>query len=362
MSSPRETLTHVVRPGETLMSIAIRHNVTVLMIQQANHRISLDIVPGETLLIPICDDKDVQLDAIDSQIFNKTPPVDGLLMLLDEFVRFEPYRKRIKPLMWSLVGLVCKMADDTTLSLLTLKLLSDLVAMDRVEELVFTGKLGEMKRFQAVMELRARAAQAAVSFTPPPAAQFQKPKKQVATSFVLPDPVLAEGASQVISAIESGDIKVALPRRFQRYSWSLIYRISKDGSSYTSMSQALRRKRSVLLLIRTSDGEKIGAFAPNGFSVGDTKVNSNGEAFVFTFTPSFTRYKWARTSEFFISLSQEELMVGGCGSAAIWIDGLFLNGFSERCNAFNSPPLTATPQFRVSELELWFVGDERTRF
>ena len=368
--------THVVQVGETLTSIAVHNNVTALMIQQANHRFSLDVVPGETLVIPACDADAVQLDAIDSQIFNKTPPVDGLLMLLDAFVRFEPHKKRLKPLMWSLVGFVCseiephpceidlapdEMADDSTLSLITVKILSDLLAADRVEDLVFTGKLGELKRFQSVMERRAHDAQEAASFTPPPAAQFQKPKKQTASSIVLPDPVIPDGASEVITSLESGEIKMSLPRRFQRYQWSLLYRISRDGSSYTSISQVLKRKRSVLILIRTRGGERIGAFAPNGVSVGERNSMTNGEAFVFAFTPELNRYKWARTSQFTISLSTEAFMIGGAGSAAIWIDGRFLNGFSERCNAFNSPQLTTNGEFKVSELELWFVGDERTR-
>jgi hypothetical protein len=48
-----------------------------------------------------------------------------------------------------------------------------------------------------------------------------------------------------------------------------------------------------------------------------------------------------------------EVMIGGGGGAAIWIDDLLLNGRSEPCDTFDSPVLAEKSVFRIQELEVW---------
>jgi hypothetical protein len=110
------------------------------------------------------------------------------------------------------------------------------------------------------------------------------------------------------------------------------------------------------MLVRTRDGDRFGAFANDGFAGAGAERAPNAEAFVFAFAPALAAYRWARSGAFVLAVSAEEITVSGAGAAAIWIDDQRLNGFSERCEAFDSPPLASKPQFQVAELEFWRLG------
>jgi hypothetical protein len=47
------------------------------------------------------------------------------------------------------------------------------------------------------------------------------------------------------------------------------------------------------------------------------------------------------------------MMMGSGKGAALWIDDRMLNGRSEACETFDSPPLANKPAFQIQEIELW---------
>jgi hypothetical protein len=170
------------------------------------------------------------------------------------------------------------------------------------------------------------------------------------------DPALREGDSTILSGADTGHIRRCFPARFKKYGWRLLYRASSDGCSFTAFSSAVRKKVGVLLVFKTNLDDKIGVFVTNEIELNRRHVAGTGDAFVFSFTPGFGMHRWSRSSNFFVTASETELVVGGGGSAAIWVDGQFLHAFSERCPVFNSPMLTSRPQFDVYEMEAWHIG------
>jgi hypothetical protein len=309
----------------------------------------------------------VHLEPIDSQIFNRSPAINGSLLLLDDCIRFEPYPSPtpLGPIVLNLLGYVsstlrphpCEVPIDElprgeSLTIVTVDLIVIVTVTLRkdlhgpeIEVYEFTGWLSELTPFQAILEARARAMQAAPNARPVP----------TPIPILLP-PAIREGDSAILSAADSGHIRGAFPSRFKKYGWRLLYRSSRDGCSFTAFSSAVRKKPSVLLVFRTHLEEKIGVFLTNEIALNAGHVLGTGDAFVFSFTPRFEAHRWARTAEFFVAASDRELAVGGGGSAAIWIDGEFLHAFSERCAAFSSPMLTKEPRFDLYEIEAWYIG------
>ncbi|OHT11115.1 TLD family protein [Tritrichomonas foetus] len=364
-----EAFDYTVVDGDTLQSISVRFDVSILQIRQYNN--FLNLCPGEVLKIPTKTLDKIRLNPIDSQIFNQKIPIDGALLLIDEYIRFEPYSRSIKPIMLSLKGLVhstieshpCEidslpdeLLQDDALSLINVYYLEDPEHDTNFKTIVFTGKLSELKSYQTVMEQRAKSVQEKTqTFTK--SLSFYLPKPAKAKSLrQIPKIAFNQGESTVLEASDSALLRGALPNRFKGYDWHLKYRISRDGSSFTSFSSAIQKVKCAILLIRTNHGDVIGCFASSGIKINSRQYYSTCDSFVFTFTPTFTPYRWARTTQFFINATPEDLSIGGSGSAAIWIDGNFLNGFSEKCNAFNSSPLSTKVEFKVNDMEVWEVG------
>jgi hypothetical protein len=108
-----------------------------------------------------------------------------------------------------------------------------------------------------------------------------------------------------------------------------------------------------MMVVKTKAADCIGAFANDGFAAAP---GLNADAFVFTFTPQFASYRWVHRGGIVVAVTHEEISISGAGAAAIWIDNRLLNGFSERCDGFQSPPLTTKTQFQVGDIEIWAIG------
>jgi hypothetical protein len=352
----------MMRPNDILPSIALELDISLFELMQANSSDAMTLCPDESSHMPN-QERIFQLRPIDSQIFNRSPAIDGVLLLTDESIRFEPYRyrKAPKPIKLNLLGYVqsvirphpCEVLMDEILSqdslaILRVSLLREIVGTEIVVY-EFAARLSELTPFQALLESRARAIQAAHNFMPS-IHVLRKPREAIAP------PVLSMIESTILTPSETGQIHGALPLRFKRYGWQVLYRSSCDGCSYTALSSAVRKRIGVLLVLKTSLGDKIGVFVTNEIGLNPRNLPTAGDAFVFSFTAGFGVYRWSRTAPFFVTANEGELAVGGNGSAAIWIDGELLHAFSERCTVFNSPVLSSHPQFDVYEIEAWHIG------
>lgn len=371
-----EPIEYTIKPGDTLQSIALMFDIPLLFLKQTNQNIySVDIVPGDVIKIVHPTAAQKRLDPIDSQIFNKKKAIDGALIILDDYIRFEPRKSKYKPLMLNLVGFIStkidphpceidalpdEMLSEDSLALLTVNILTDPGKSSSYETFVFTGRLKELQEFQVTMESRASSAKRKKHYVQPSIAALSEPhpKNRTRSNASAPKLAFKENESTVLPYNESAELRGSLPRRFQIDDWHLRYRLSLDGTSMTAFIQKTRSMKASVLLIKTSTGDIIGAFMSNGI-LGSQISFTSGETFVFSYTPSFEKYQWARTIQYLISVDDNGIIIGGCGAAAIWIDCHLLNAFSEKCSAFNSPPLATKIQFKIIDLEMWEIGGRK---
>ncbi|KAH0800151.1 TLD family protein [Histomonas meleagridis] len=362
----RNKVEYTVQNDDTLQLIALKFGVPIFSIRQINN--IQDVIPGDKIIIEL-DSTLNNLNPIDSQIFNRPAPINGLLLLLDECIRFDPYSKSIKPITIDIKGLVAstiephpcelfsfpdEVISEDSLSLLTVYFLYILDDDTSLDTYVFTGKLSELTEYQKVLETRAAKLQAEINYTPPPLTKFMTPPEKSKKS--IEKPAFSDGESSILDSSSSIPLRSSLPLRFKTLKWFLKYRLSRDGVSYQALSSTLKRIRSCVILIKTSTGDTIGFFSSNGVSVSSTSSYGSGDSFVFTYTPQFVCYRWARTAKYFTYYSQDELMCGSSNAAAIYLDRNLMKGFSEKCKAFNSLQLTSKVQFKVIDLEVWGIG------
>ncbi|OHT07126.1 TLD family protein [Tritrichomonas foetus] len=391
---------HVTEEGDTFLSMSVKYNITILQLKEYNSITTL--VPGNILRIPKINEIFNIPHPIDTQLFNWKKPITGTLFLQKNNIMFKPYkRKKRNKLKIPLLNIVSTaigphpadegllpddILDDNSLCLLTIYYLTNIKEVDDINEVVFAGTLSEMLHFQKVVEHLTRPIQDENRFEPPPISRYISRRKSNASELVLleenekldengnPSKIetnshiqshslmnqsfpIQEGSSEIITSLmDSLEIKNSFPRRFRHYNWSLKFRLSQDGASFTAFQSKVKPIKVALLLIRTNYNDIIGGFASHGIMFDARKAYPSGECFVFTFTPSFNAFKWAHTTNFFFSSTAEEMIVGGGGAAAIWIDHRFLSAFSEKCNAFNSPPLASKVEFKISEIEVWSIG------
>lgn len=381
--SNEETEDYIIQNGDTLESISLQFDIPMLAIKQINPLMSM--LPGEHINIPKRSVFSTRLNPIDSQIFNSNFPIDGALTLLDDNIRFDPYDHYKKPVMISLKGYVsstifphpCELLDPdsneilpgNSLSLLTVFYLNDYQQKDELKNIIFAGKVSEISEYQHLMSQKAKNAQInsnvemANLLSLNKAAQ-QSQKSQPST-FSLSPPLIT---SKNRIAFESGKSSIitnsqdtiplvdSLPCLYQTRKWTCRYRLSHDGTSFHAFSSVAKKIRGTVLLIKTNWDDIIGCFAPCGIDIGAFHSYSNGEAFIFTYTPSFTCFKWSRTKSFYINADVDCIQICDASNAAIWINSrTFLNGFSEKCSVFNSLQLTTKAEFRVVDMELWEI-------
>lgn len=182
------------------------------------------------------------------------------------------------------------------------------------------------------------------------------------TLSVLPRIELIQGTSAILNEREIDELRYNFPYRCRNSDWSLLYKLSRDGSSYTTLYHLTEKASPVVLLIQTNAGEKIGAYISSGLKF-SKRYYGNGEIFVFRFTPKLEVFRWAHGSnQYFVSSSKDDISIGGGGHSAIWIDGRLMNAVSEPCPTFNSPQLTKDSHFLCYDIEVWRIGEKSRRF
>jgi len=359
---------HVAQEGETLPVIAAKYGLSILWLTQNNPRLA-EIRTGDRINVAKPYLSNEPLSPIDSQIFDRIVPVDGFLTLNDHYIVFESnededsMRINLHGYFDSeLVLHPCESNEcdnslkDDSLALITVHYLDIPDDPTSIEIITFTGKLKELRRFREKLENIAHVYQTDIGYTIPDLMtyiQSTRRSKQQAHFKVSKLDMCGE-SSKLLSTKEINLIRESFSARYRSCKWHLCFRLSRDGSSYTQFTHQVKGRDSSVMIIKTHKGDIIGAFSASGFNPETCSVFS-GETFVFTFYPSYSAFKWAKTTQFYISITSDELMIGGGGGAAIWLDGQFLSSFSEKCNAFNSPPLASSVQFNVVEMEIWEI-------
>ncbi|EAX90913.1 TLD family protein [Trichomonas vaginalis G3] len=154
-------------------------------------------------------------------------------------------------------------------------------------------------------------------------------------------------------------IRRELPKRYRNNDWKALYQMTVDGCSYNTFFEKTERYEPVLLALKTNTNEIVGAFASRGLKKSKNYYGS-GESFVFKFVEGdLIAFHWSKKNEYFITSTKNEIVIGGGGSSAIWIDGELDHAMSEPCETFMSPQLTSVHSFRLYNLEAWSFSEHK---
>ena len=175
---------------------------------------------------------------------------------------------------------------------------------------------------------------------------------QLKTSNSTNDTNYVLGTPKIIDAIDVFALRRELPYKYRSYKWRRAFLLSEDGTSYISLYEKTQCCKTCVVVIKTADGSRIGCFLPQGLK-NNERFYGNGETFVFHFSPDLKVYKWSRANESFISSTNTEILVGGGGGSAIWVDKYMHKGRSDLCETFNSPPLATKSYFYILDIEIW---------
>ncbi|OHT08834.1 hypothetical protein TRFO_22596 [Tritrichomonas foetus] len=188
----------------------------------------------------------------------------------------------------------------------------------------------------------------------------KKLPRKVSHQNPMPNIEILNGTSEILLPEDFTSLRTSLPYRYKNGNWRLLFQLSRDGCSYSSFFKRTENLYPIVLVLKTDNNERIGAFASRGFQFSQQYYGS-GETFVFKLTPKYEFYTWSQANKYFIASSEEEISIGGGGSSAIWIDGNLLSAFSESCSTFNSPGLTSNYNFKINDLEAWKIDSGSSR-
>ncbi|KAH0790564.1 TLD family protein [Histomonas meleagridis] len=409
--------TYVVQPGDSLQALALKFDCSVSSIKTSNHLFSDLILPGDILQIPKTVGNNSFLP-ITASYFNSKNNLDssstipGKLLVIDEYLRFEPTNHSFRPISIHLLGHIGSVifpcpstlnsdnpntfdAPDT-LYVLLITYLCSIDNPDSLETKCFSATYKDLQTFHPKLQSLAASIQKQHNYQPPEIDQFsdtkpdtkpiptppspppsppppphpQSPPPQQTSPSPPPQPqslpqrprripgagpiTFIGGSSTILSEDEISRIRFVLPPRFRPLNWKLLFQLTRDGSSYTSFYSSAHGAEPLIMILKDQFGDRIGAYVSKGLKMSKQYYGS-GETFVFRFSSDFEYFPWREThsNQYFVTSSDKNIAIGGGGSSAIWIDGNLLNAFSESCATFNSPSLTKQIKFKVCELEVW---------
>ncbi|GMS93768.1 hypothetical protein PENTCL1PPCAC_15943, partial [Pristionchus entomophagus] len=162
-----------------------------------------------------------------------------------------------------------------------------------------------------------------------------------------------------------------LPERNQVATPEVLFKLSNDGTSFTSLWSKVDHVDQTLFIIRTTKGEVFGAYCSSSWAERNdslerakSKYFGTGESFVFRvnggeWNDQVEIFGWAsrdetnnRESQLFMAGGNRLIVIGSGGGDAIRVSEELSRGISSRCSTFNSPPLVEGREFDIDELEV----------
>lgn len=395
--------TYQVAAGDTLQSIAIKMECTISDLKQANNLFSNIIFPGDVLVIP--GKSDERLGPIDAALYDcdaQRVRATGRLLILGAFLRFEPVDTLLNPIV---AKLVCHAEnavfpypseeinnDPSYLEradaryILAVTFISDVDSRNTFNTYYFCCARRDVIAFKQVLDRITKEIQKKENYTPMNInkiiAEQKQQQEQTEANIAISKPVANEeappprkvkppmlkpitfigGKSNILSTEDFEKIRAVLPTRFKQLDWKLLFKLSEDGSSFITFFNATDRCEPIIMILISKTGDRIGAYISQQLKK-SREFYGTGETFVFRFNPSFEYFGWKEDSnQYFVLSSSQEISIGGGGASAIWIDGNLLNAFSEPCPTFNSPSLTSTKKFKISDLEIWTIPSTKKKY
>ncbi|KAH9985252.1 TLD-domain-containing protein [Russula vinacea] len=165
------------------------------------------------------------------------------------------------------------------------------------------------------------------------------------------------------------------PRARLPRSWTLLFSIDQHGISlHTLYTRCGAHTGGALLVIRTADDRRFGAWVADGIREGHGSYIGSGESFLWKVTGDGDKvrvFKWTGKNDYVALCEPESISFGGGdGHYGLYLDETLYEGSSARCPTFNNDPLCTsdsspskdgssdggTATFECVGLEVWGVG------
>ncbi|KHJ98889.1 hypothetical protein OESDEN_01128 [Oesophagostomum dentatum] len=180
-------------------------------------------------------------------------------------------------------------------------------------------------------------------------------------------------SSAIVDQDAAAEIMSALPPRLQLATPQLLFRLSTDGASFTHLWSKIDQAEQTLLLIKTTTGEKFGAYCSSSWAERNdrrerskSKYFGTGESFVWVLEEELELpiiYGWVGNNnehpdacpQMFMAAGDKSLVIGSGDGDAIRISEELTHGMSSACRTFGSPALVQSRSFDIHELEVFDV-------
>ncbi|EYC01970.1 hypothetical protein Y032_0103g3567 [Ancylostoma ceylanicum] len=181
-------------------------------------------------------------------------------------------------------------------------------------------------------------------------------------------------SSAIVDQDAAAEIMSALPPRLQLATPQLLFRLSNDGASFTHLWNKIDQAEQTLLLIKTTTGEKFGAYCSSSWAERNdrrerskSKYFGTGESFVWVLEEELELpiiYGWVGNNnehpdacpQMFMAAGDKSLVIGSGDGDAIRISEELTHGMSSACRTFGSPALVQSRSFDIHELEVGMKG------
>lgn len=159
----------------------------------------------------------------------------------------------------------------------------------------------------------------------------------------------------------------AMPFTLHGRSWKRLFSISRDGDSFGTFMDSVKRNDYTVIVVQTTRGEIIGGFADAAWDCRTIEgcFYGAGTSFLFSLIQSndhpdpFQIYRWRGVNDYSQMCRQGCIgMGGGGGSFGLCVQDDFTKGSSGACETYgNSGPLTSSQCFDVLNFEVYGFAD-----
>lgn len=159
----------------------------------------------------------------------------------------------------------------------------------------------------------------------------------------------------------------AMPFTLHGRSWKRLFSISRDGDSFGTFMDSVKRNDYTVIVVQTTRGEIIGGFADAAWDCRTIEgcFYGAGTSFLFSLIQSndhpdpFQIYRWRGVNDYSQMCRQGCIgMGGGGGSFGLCVQDDFTKGSSGACETYgNSGPLTSSQCFDILNFEVYGFAD-----
>jgi hypothetical protein len=129
------------------------------------------------------------------------------------------------------------------------------------------------------------------------------------------------GGSSILTMGQVNQLEAVIPRAVQCSNWHLLYRMTRDGSSLSTLMRRARKIDTSLLVVKDAKGSVFGALVPEAMKEGEKdKYYGNGTVAVWSFNSGVARvYASTNKNSYYILSSSHSLGFGGGGNFALFL-------------------------------------------